>query len=291
MLKYFYLLFVSFLPICVVAGATCNDDLLEKGDPHQVNVFVISKTHRKTPDVTTAYIRLRATINAIHAPNHFLLIIARNADEAAHKIERHFQRRKGKIASLWFDSHGHYGDRYASFSIGETKFFYQNITDSNYTNALRSIGRFCDNNTKIALGACYAGAGYDFPATDSNNPVNMQGDSLLKGLGQIFSASIIYASESWVMAKPGMFTHKYGFAGNPIQKRFRDKIYEPVWEHLGSWKMYAASTGELKNIPTLAITRWGKIKINKKDYNQLGRIQRRINRKKIYLQAGLAQIK
>ena len=144
----------GLLPLCVFAAAGEHDHQPDKTDLHSVNIFISSQPHRKKTDLTTAYIRLRATINAIHAPNRFLLINARNADEAARKIERHLKGRKTKIANLWFDSHGHYGDRYASFSIGETKFFYQNISDSQYTRALHSIARFCDFNTKIGLGAC-----------------------------------------------------------------------------------------------------------------------------------------
>ena len=136
----------------------------------------------------------------------------------------------------------------SSFSVGNNKFYYKNIYDSTSAVDLYRIAKFCDKNTKIGLGACYAGADYEFPATDSSKAVKMNGDSLLQGLGKIFSSSTIYASQSWVMAKPGMFTQKFGFAGYPIQKRFLDEVYQPVWEHLGSWSAYSPETQTIQNI-------------------------------------------
>ena len=163
----------------------------------------------------------------------------------------------------------------SSFSVGNNKFYYKNIYDSTSAVDLYWIAKFCDKNTKIGLGACYAGADYEFPATDSSKAVKKNGDSLMQGLGKIFSSSTIYASQSWVMAKPGMFTQKFGFAGYPIQKRFLDEVYQPVWELMGSWSAYSPETQTIQNISTVSINRWGDIKVLDENYNDTKRPAKR----------------
>ena len=104
----------------------------------------------------------------------------------------------------------------------------------------------------------------------------MNGDSLMIGMGNIFNKSAIYASESWVMAKPGIFTNKYGFAGYPLQKRFKDSVYAPVWERIGKWKEYLKKDGEIKNIPTIALDRSGNINARYREYNNFYKSRRKI---------------
>ena len=111
---------------------------------------------------------------------------------------------------------------------------------------MQILARYCDDKTKVGLGSCYAGADFYFPATDSTPATRMNGDSLMIGLGDIFDQSTIYASESWVMAKPGIFTNKFGFAGYPLQRRFKDSVYAPVWQRIGKWREYSKANGEIK---------------------------------------------
>ena len=270
----------------LAAGTSPRNDA-----PKRLNIFVISKERHKKIDLTTEYVKLRAGISAVHAPDKFILIIAGSSKEAAEKIERRLHRKKRMIANLWFDSHGHYGDRMASFSVGNNKFYYKNIYDSATTQDLYRIAKFCDKHTKIGLGACYAGADYDFPATGSSAAIKMNGDSLLRGLGKIFNSSTIYASQSWVMAKPGMFTRKYGFAGYPIQKKFLDEVYQPVWERLGMWTAYSPITQNLEYIPTVSINRWGDIKVLEQNYNYTKKARNIISRKTNKLKPGLVYVK
>jgi len=279
-------------PLCLL----CCFNLWAVSDPvatssKRLNIFVISKERHKKVDLTTAYVKIRAGISAVHAPDKFILIIASSSKEAAEKIERRLRRKKRMIANLWFDSHGHYGDRMSSFSVGNNKFYYKNIYDSTSAVDLYRIAKFCDKNTKIGLGACYAGADYEFPATDSSKAVKMNGDLLLQGLGKIFSSSTIYASQSWVMAKPGMFTQKFGFAGYPIQKRFLDEVYQPVWEHLGSWSAYSPESQTIQNISTVSINRWGDIKVLNENYNDTKKARKTISRKKDKLKPAQASFK
>ena len=55
------------------------------------------------------------------------------------------------------------------------------------------------------------------------------------------------------MAKPGIFTNKFGFAGYPLQRRFKDSVYAPVWQRIGKWRQYSKKDGEIKSIPTIAL--------------------------------------
>ena len=255
----------------------------------RLNFYVISKEKSKKIDLTALSTSLRARIRSFFDRKKFFVITARSSKEAMHKIERKLRHKRKLIANLWFDSHGHYGNRYSCFTIGEHKFSYKNITDTAQTKHLKRIALFCDSNTKIGLGSCYAGADFYFPATDSTPASRMNGDSLMIGMGTIFNQATIYASESWVMAKPGIFANKFGFAGYPLQKRFLDKVYEPVWERMGKWRMYSTLTGEIKNVPTVALNRWGDIRLRSRDYNTLGKTKRTIAEKKRKLKTGLAK--
>ncbi|GAO43547.1 hypothetical protein [Flavihumibacter petaseus] len=254
------------------------------------NIFVVSREKKKKPDFTADYILARAYINALHAPGKFVVIRASSSEAAARKIEKIMRHRKTNIGSLWFDSHGHYGDRYASFTIGRDKFSWHNIGDTNCTRHLKRIARYCDERTRVGLGACYAGADYTFPATDTSEAVPMRGDSLLAGLGNVFSQTPIYGSKSWVMARPGMFTRKYGLVGNMPQRRYKDVVFTPVWESMGQWTVYHPKADTCIPAATVSITRWGDIRVQE-DYNSHPQNAKKINRKKASLQPGLARFK
>jgi len=175
------------------------------------------------------------------------------------------------IANIWFDSHGHYRNRYSSFRIGSDEFSYKNINDTNATHYLQLLSAYCDERTKIGLGSCYSGARYDFPKTDSTEATPMKGDSLMIGVGNIFNRSTVYGSEGWVMSKPGIFSNKYAFAGYILGKRYLKPMWTPVWEHLGEWNQYSARTGEFKAVNTVSLNRWGDIRIRERNYQDLNK--------------------
>lgn len=180
---------------------------LHKKNTGRINFFVITMERRKKIDLLPFYTLLRARIKIFFHHNKFYVINARSSEDAANKIERILFKKKKLIENIWFDSHGHYGNRYSSFRIGVDEFSYKNIHDNNAVKYLQVIANYCDDFTQVGLGSCYSGAGFYFPATDSTPACRMNGDSLVVGMGNIFSKSVIYACESWVMAKPGIFAN------------------------------------------------------------------------------------
>lgn len=254
-----------------------------------INFYIITKEKSKKIDLTSLSTNLRASIREFLDRKTLYVISAKSSEDAANKMIRILHRRKKMINNIWFDSHGHYGNRYSSFRVGKDIFSYKNINDSIATKYLKIIAAYCDENTKIGLGACYAGADFYFPATDSTAASRMNGDSLMIGLGMVFTKSSVYASESWVMAKPGIFANKYGFAGYPLQNRFLDNVYAPVWQRLGKWRHYSTLSGEIKNVSTVALNRWGDINFRTRNYNDLPKVKKTITEKTKKLMPGLAK--
>jgi len=260
----------------------------DKETKGRVNFFVFTKEKSKKFDLLSFYTLARARIKSFFHHNKLYIIKAASSADAAIKIENILSSKNKLIKNLWFDSHGHYGNRYSSFRIGTDQFSYKNILDTSATKSLQKIALYCDEKTKVGLGSCYAGADFYFPATDSTPACRMNGDSLMIGLGNIFTKSSIYASESWVMAKPGIFTNKFGFAGYPLNKRFKDSVYAPVWQRIGNWREYSNADGQIKNIPTIALDRCGNINIRDRYYNNFKKAKTKIAKALKQLKPGLA---
>ena len=258
-------------------------------DSRRLNFFVFTKEKNKKLDLLSIYTLTRARIKSFFHHHKLYVINARSAEDATNKIEEVLKRKNKLISNIWFDSHGHYGNRYSSFKIGTDQFSYKNINDTAATKYLERLASYCDEQTKIGLGSCYAGADFYFPATDSTPAFRMNGDSLMIGLGKIFKRSSIYASESWVMAKPGIFTDKFGFAGYPLNRRFKDSVYAPVWERIGNWRTYSLTLGQIKSIPTVALDRSGNIHIRERQYNDFKKSKNKIAKTLKGLKPGLAK--
>jgi hypothetical protein len=257
----------------------------------RLNFYVITHEKSKKIDYTTISVKLRAFIREYFDRKKMYVISAQSSEDAARKIAAVVHRKGMLIDNIWFDSHGHYKNRYSSFRVGRDVFSYKNIKDAGSTRYLKFIAGYCDKKTKIALGACYAGADFYFPATDSTPATRMNGDSLMIGMGNVFNGSTVYASESWVMAKPGIFANKYGFAGYPLNKRSLDQIFKPVWERIGKWRQYNSGIGFVQNIATVSMSRQGNINVRMKDYNQGNKAKKTIARKLKKLKPGLAVTK
>jgi hypothetical protein len=255
----------------------------------RVNFFISTKEKSKKFDLASFTVRLRARIRAFFDRKKMYVVVAKSSDDAEKKVTKIIRRRRKMIANIWFDSHGHYGNRYSSFRLGDEVFSYHNIYDSNATRAFRRIARYCDKETKIGIGACYAGADFYFPATDSTPATRMNGDSLMIGLGSIFKGASIYASESWVMVKTGMFTNKFGLAGYPLQKRFLDSVYLPVWERLGAWNHYSTLTNKITAVSTVSLNRWADIATLERNYRQLDKAKKAVAEKIKKLKPGRAR--
>jgi len=255
----------------------------------RVNVFIFTRERHKRIDLLAFYTLLRARVKSLFHHKEFYVVNAKSSKDATAKVEHILNKKRKLINNLWFDSHGHYGNRYSSFRVGTDQFYYKNINDTSATKYLQILAGYCDDKTKIGLGSCYAGADFYFPATDSTPATRMNGDSLMIGLGDIFDKSSIYASESWVMAKPGIFTNKFGFAGYPLQKRFKDSVYAPVWQRIGKWKEYSTKDGELKSIPTIALDRKGNIHTRYREYNNFYKSRKSIAKALKKLKPALAK--
>jgi hypothetical protein len=115
----------------------------------------------------------------------------------------------------------------------------------------------------------------------------MNGDSLMLGVGTIFPSATIYACESWVMTKPGLFKERFAMAGSPLKKRFKDSSFEPVWNSLGMWNSYQSTIGYIRPVNCITLSRYGDIKIRFNSYQSLKKVQRKIANGKTKLKPNL----
>jgi len=220
------------------------------------------------------FVKAQAWVHDVSAKK-FHFIIASSDEEAVEKITRILNNKHAMIGSLWFDSHGLYKQGYSSFHIGNNEFSYKNITDSSATKYLYQLTPYCDANTNIGIGSCYGGATFYFPGNEHAPAGRMNGDSLMIGIGKIFIASNIYASESWVMNKPGVFADNFAFAGYPWGNKYKQPVWAPVWNYLGNWKRYNHNTGQMQNINTVALDKTGNINIRNRNYLELEKGKRK----------------
>lgn len=237
-----------------------------KKSPQRVNIFVFTYEKRRTLDFVALYTYIRVKSLQLLHPKKLYVINAKSSDDVALKLTKHLRKTKKMIGTIWFDSHGHYKNKYSSFKIGKNEFSFSNINNYDSIKDLLAISKYCDEFTSVAYGSCHGGSTLYFPGTDSTAPVKMNGDLLMIGLGQIFPLSTIYASQSWVMAKPGSFSNRYGMAGVPIAGKYRDYIYAPAWLNIGKWNRYNTLTNTVASIPTVALDSKGNLRVNKKDY-------------------------
>jgi hypothetical protein len=220
--------------------------------------------------------------------NKFIVIVARSSEEVKTKMLDYLDKKNAMIGSLWFDTHGRYANGYSSFILGQDEFSYKTIHDSTKTKHLKAIAPYCDEYTQVAIGSCYGGATYEKPAHDGKPSSRMNGDSLMIGMADVLTGATIYGTEGWVMTKPGIFCkHSYALAGYPLQKRFKDEVYKPVWEHMGMWHSYSSLTKKFETVNTLALTRMGTIRVKSVTYLDKEKCKRRLERNLGKLKPGL----
>jgi hypothetical protein len=150
-----------------------------------------------------------------------------------------------------------YKKGYSLFFIGNDEISYRTLKDSSMRTPLYDLAAFTDDNTKVIIGSCYAGATYHRPSIDYKDTTRMNGDSLMVALGNIFPKSNIYASESWVMTKPGLFLKREAVAGFPGRKLFRDVCYKPAWENAGKWNRYNAEENSFQPVNPITLDMYG----------------------------------
>ena len=253
----------------------------------RLNFYIISDQRTKF-GVMLLRMKIKSHVRSLFSKNRMYTVVAKSADSAATRIEK-IVKEEGdkKIGNIWIDSHGHYCNGYSSFTIGNDEFNAKNISDSFHTRALQRIALYCDKYTQIAIGSCYGGATFTFPGSRNVPAQPMNGDSLMIGMGKIFSRSYIYGCESWVMAKPGIFKNRYALAGYPLNRKFSDVGFKPVWERLGEWHRYQNESGTFENVNTLGLNKYGEISSLETDYQDLHGKKKTIERKLGNLKPGL----
>jgi hypothetical protein len=262
------------------------DSSILKTSIHRVNFYVVNKP--KTLDLFSRLVIVRARKRGMSRRDKFIVIVARSAKEARDKMEDHLLKKNTMIGSLWFDTHGHYANGYSSFILGKDEFSYKTIHDTSKMKDLHALATYCDEYTKVAIGSCYSGATYEKPAHGSKPASRMNGDSLMIGLANLLPAATIYGTEGWVMTKPGIFQkHSYALAGYPLQKRFKDEVYKPVWEHMGIWHSYSTITKKFEVINTLSLTRMGSIHVKEVTYLDKEKSKQRLEKNLAKLKPGI----
>jgi hypothetical protein len=243
----------------------------------RINFYVINKP--KTFDLYTRLVIFRAKRRAAARKEKFIVIIASSTKHVKNQILQQLQARNAMIGSLWFDSHGRYQNGYSSFIIGNEEFSYKTIHDTSVTRNIRALAPYCDQFTKVAIGSCYGGATFEKPAHDGKPATRMNGDSLMIGLAHVLTDATIYGTEGWVMTKPGIFSKNgYALAGFPLQKRFKDEVYKPVWEHMGVWHSFSTTSNQFRTINTLGLSPTGAIHIKPQSYLDKEKYQKRQQR-------------
>jgi len=261
-------------------------DPIEKTSIRRVNFYVVNKP--KTVDLFSRLVVLRARKRGMTRRDKFIVIVATSAKEARDKMEDHLQKKNAMIGSLWFDTHGHYANGYSSFILGKDEFSYKTINDTTKMRDLRALASYCDEYTKVAIGSCYSGATYEKPAHNGRPASRMNGDSLMIGLANLLPAATIYGTEGWVMTKPGIFQqHSYALAGYPLQKRFKDEVYKPVWEHMGIWHSYSTVSKKFEVTNTLSLSRMGSIRVKEVTYLDKEKSRQRLEKNLAKLRPGL----
>jgi hypothetical protein len=236
-----------------------------RANQRRLNFYIANKP--KTLDLFSRLVIIRARKQGFSRHHDFIAIVATSSKEVRQKMERHLRKNNAMIGSLWFDTHGRYANGYSSFILGTDEFSYKTIRDTVNTAQLRALAPYCDEHTRVAIGSCYSGATFEKPAHNGVPASRMNGDSLMIGLAHILPNATIYGTEGWVMTKPGIFKkHCYALAGYPLQKRFRDEVYRPVWEHMGMWHSYSSQTNSFQTTNTLSLTRTGTIHVKAVTY-------------------------
>jgi hypothetical protein len=252
----------------------------------RINFYVVNKP--RTLDLYSRLVIVRAKHRAATRKEKFIVIVASSTNEVKNKVIDNLKKRNAFIGSLWFDTHGHYKNGYSSFVIGSEEFSYKTINDTCVTKNLHALAAYCDENTRVAIGSCYSGATYENPGYNGRPASRMNGDSLVIGLANVLPKATIYGTEGWVMTKPGIFARNtYALAGYPLQKRFKDEVYKPVWQHLGIWHSYSTETKIFTTENTLALTHMGTIHVKSQTYLEKDKYKKRQARNLMKLKPGL----
>jgi hypothetical protein len=254
----------------------------------RVNVFILSR--ERNFNLTSAVFRFEASLRRIFNKN-IVLIKANSLEEMGIKTDRYMLEHPDEmIGHLWIDSHGRYKKGYSFFSVGVDTLNAFNLRAMDIRGHLEKLTAFCDEQTAITIGSCYGAADFLRPGNDILTPSYMAGDSLLLQMGEIFQISPVYGCPSWVMAKPLSFGRRWGISGYPIERKYMDEIFRPVWERLGQWKRVPAGEQRIEDVPTPFLTPTGALQMDGRSYQSLSRNKRRMEKKLKHLKPGMYRL-
>ncbi|MBL0334292.1 MAG: hypothetical protein IPP73_02885 [Chitinophagaceae bacterium] len=254
---------------------------------HTLNFFIISKRKKGRLDLATRFNIVRTKIKSLLRPKKFVSIIADNAEQMSAKVLYRLEKNNATLGTIWFDSHGMYKKGYALFFIGHDEISRRTLADSNQQHAFRDLAPYMTTESRIILGSCYAGATYSRASIDYKDTTRMDGDSLMMTLGSLMENGTVYASESWVMTKPGLFNRKAATGGYPGRKLFRDLCYQPAWSHVGIWNQYSVRDNEISRINTISLDPDGNLVVRAKPWLEEKKKDKVINRNLNNLKPGL----
>ncbi len=303
-MKPFNLIIISFLVVSLNFPAKAQQDVFnyieslscagpEKAVKKQkhLNFFIISAPKKGKLDLGSRFNIARSKLKSFFRPKKFVAIVANDMQTVSAKVQYRLIRAKAHIGTLWFDGHGSYKKGYAVFYTGKDEFNYQSIKDPAHIKPLQELAAYMNEKSKIVIGTCYAGATFFRKSLYSNDTLRMNGDSLMMNLGKIFSQSIIYACESWVMTKPGLFRKKASVVGHPMAKLYKDIVYRPAWENMGRWNEYNALKESFCAVNPVTMDIYGNLVIRSDSYTGKMSVKKKIEKTIKKLRPGLLKEK
>jgi hypothetical protein len=279
------------LPVQYVTAGIAFDSDSTMVKKRYLNFFIIAPPKKGRLDLAARYNTVRGKLNGFLQRKKFVAIVAKDAKQMSEKVRSRLQKSSALIGTLWFDSHGFYKKGYSLFYIGHDEFSYKTTKDSMFVEPLRQLTARTDEHSRIVIGSCYGGATYSRKSLYNNDTLRMNGDSLMMGLGNIFTKAAIIGSESWVMTKPGLFTKKTAVVGFPARRLFRDVVYQPVWQRVGQWNIYYPVNRQFLSLNGVTMDRHGNLLSFKDSYASSENTRRKIERKMKRLKPGLLDMK
>ena len=275
------ILFIACLHQSIMAGVQ-TDSAIKK--MKRLN-FVVSPKQDHFDQAPFSF-QLQAKLTRLFHKDELYVIIVRNSAAMSEKIIKILKEKNAMIGHLWFDSHGHWQRRRSLFEIGSDEFNYMSIRDTTFTAHLQKLAAYCDTNTNIGIGSCYGGATFTLPAIENFPAQRMNGDSLMIGVSKLLGNATVFASESFVMTGPGILNAGYALSGCPGRKKFKDPIYEPVWEKLGEWNCYSGKKGKFEEPVTVSLHQDGSISFKEKKFLDFEKNKKKLSGKLLALKRG-----
>lgn len=303
-MKQFILITISFLiaflnfparaqqDVCnYIESLSCDGSENAVKKQKHLNFFIISAPKKGKLDLGSRFNIVRSKLKSLFRPKKFVAIVAKDMQTVSAKVQYRLNKSNAHIGTLWFDGHGSYKKGYAVFHTGKDEFNYQSVKDPTHIKPLQELAAYTNEKSKIVIGSCYGGATFFRKSLYSNDTLRMNGDSLMMNLGKIFSQSTIYACESWVMTKPGLFRKKASVAGHPLARLYKDIVYRPAWENMGKWNEYNAIKESFCAVNPVTMDIYGNLLVSSGTYAGRASVKKKIKKLLKKLRPGLLKVK